>query len=144
MLPRIVPDRDRIRKWYLDEDFVCTLTDGTVLDIKKGFRFDGHSTGWLRFIFPKHNGTDIVAALVHDYLLNTAPWHRFDRRFMDQQYAYYHSLYGHSRFRSFFMPKGVYIWGFLSTWGYSDYRGTPKPNTVISVQVTHGEVDVTT
>ena len=139
-VPRIVPDRDNYRKWYLDEDFRTALTDGTVLIIKKGYRFNGHSTGILGFLLRDHSGSDIVAALVHDYLLDTMPWHRFTRKFIDDEYWLFHQLYSHSKIRTFLMPKGVYFWGFVKTLGYRDFRGEIKPNTVVEVIVTHDGV----
>lgn len=41
---RILPDRDRHYKFYLDEDVWHTLHNGDILEIGKGYRFDGHST----------------------------------------------------------------------------------------------------
>lgn len=132
-MPSIIPDRDRFRKWYLDQDFACTLTDGTVLVIRKGYRFNGHSTKPLHWIFPQYD-VDIVAALVHDYLLDTAPWHRFNRDYIDRQYVYFMNQYSYG-LRKFVMPKAVRVWGFLKCTMWGDYRGTPKEGTVIDVVV---------
>lgn len=133
-MPRIVPDRDKYRKWYLDEDFEATLLDGTKLIIRKGYRFDAHSVPFIfRWLFPKYDA-DIVAALIHDYLVDTSPWHRFNRKFIDEQYTHFMQVYKASWFRTFFMPKAVRLYGFwlFDVWG--DYRGETKPNSVLDVR----------
>lgn len=168
--PRIIPDRDKDRKWYLDQDIKVELHNGDILVINKGFRFDGHSLNpaihifsflaafcvyeqWIllanlfwgfvllsayfkyRYVKPQ----DIFAALVHDYLIDTEPWHRYNRAFMDKEYELQMQKCSYG-FRKWIMPKAVYIAGFLrfSMWG--DYRGEPKPNTRIEVKVTHDTV----
>ena len=135
---RILPDRDKYRKWYLDEPFTVTLTNGDVLIIDKGFRFDAHSVPRpFRWLFPQYD-IDIVAALVHDFLVDTSPWHRYTRRFIDRQYTVL--MKEHSTpFRAFWMPLAVRIYGFLlfDLWG--DYRGEPKPRTQIHVVVKYME-----
>lgn len=42
--PRILPDRDRRFKYYLDEDVTIALPEGSSLTVGKGYRFDGHSS----------------------------------------------------------------------------------------------------
>lgn len=134
--PRIVPDRDNYRRWYLDEDFTCVLTNGDVLVIRKGFRFDAHSVPWpFRWLFPRYD-TDIVAALVHDYLIDTEPWHRYNRKFMDDEYTALMQKLS-SGIRRYWMPKAVrvYGWLFFDLWG--DYRGDPnKYITKVEVVIT--------
>lgn len=137
MTPLIVPDRDRTRKWYLDEGFTHILHNGDILVIDKGFRFDGHSVPRpFRWIFPQYDD-DILAALIHDFLVDTSPWHRYNRQFIDDEYYHLMQTYGASWLRRFFMPKAVYFYGFwrFKLWG--DYRGEPKPNTIIRVVVNH-------
>lgn len=41
--PRLLPDRDKRFKWYLDEPVVIHLKDDHELHLPKGYRFDGHS-----------------------------------------------------------------------------------------------------
>jgi len=132
--PRIVPDRDRWRRWYLDEDVHFFLPDGHTIIIHKGYRFNGHSTGIFRFIFPRYDKRDIQAALIHDALIDTMPWHRFDRRYIDEVYDLMMQNLSYGR-RKYWMPKAVYLWGWVKTLGYRDYRGEVKPGTVIDVKV---------
>lgn len=132
-MPSIIPDRDRFRKWYLDNDFTCTLTDGTTLTILRGYRFNGHSTKPFHWLFPQYD-VDIVAALVHDALLDSAPWHRFTRDFIDRQYV--HFMHQHSYgIRKVIMPLVVRAWGYLTTTVWGDYRGETKSGSVIIVGV---------
>lgn len=137
MIPRIIPDRDNTRKWYLDEDFYMELEEGHAVHIRKGYRFDGHSVPFIfRWLFPKYHETDIVGALVHDYLGDTMPWHRFNQQYRDRQYRYVMSFYA-SGLRLIWMPRAVFLWGFIRTFGWSDKRGDVKPRTVIDVRVEH-------
>lgn len=137
MIPIVVPDRDKYRKWYLDCDFFMKLEDGHSVLIPKGFRFDGHSVPWfLRWLFPKYHKDDLTAALVHDYLGETVAFHRFDRKWRDEQYTYVMNLYATNEFRKKWMPFGVKWWGYIVTRGWQDYRGEVKPNTQLKVSVT--------
>lgn len=133
MTPRILPDRDNVRNWYLDEDVTHVMHNGDVLQIGKGYRFDGHSTRPFHHIF-KQNDTDILAALVHDFLLDTRPWHRYSRKFIDQEY--YHIMqtvsYG---YRKKVMPFVVRCWGFLMSFGWTECRGDYQGNVFISVKM---------
>lgn len=138
MIPLIIRDRDEYRTWYLDEDFICTLTDGSVLAINKGYRFNGHSTKPFHWIFAQYD-VDIVAAMIHDYLLDTSPWHRYNRAFIDSQYKHFMDVYSYG-FRRHIMPVAVFLWGYMTNTIWGDYRGEPKPNTVISVVVSHDDV----
>lgn len=147
--PRLLPDRDKINDWYLDEDVRVDLPDGTVLLIQKGFRFDSHSVPWwARLVFPRYiktvTGTanDVYAAMIHDYLVATEHWHRFSRRFVDDTYWLFMQQpeYRLSAMRSKWMPRAVYTWSWFKALFIKDYRGEPKPNTVISVQVTHDKM----
>lgn len=132
----IVPDRDRFRRYYLDGDFRVTLTNGDVMKIDKGYRFDAHSVPFLiRLVLPKHSGTDINAALIHDFLIDTAPWHRYNRKFIDDQYTHFMEVYKHSDFRTWIMPHAVRLAGFLRFDLWGDYRGELKLDTKIRVIV---------
>jgi len=133
MIPKIVPDRDKLYNWYLAEPFFLDLPDGHRVEIEKGFRFDGHSTRPFHWFFPQNDGNDIVAALLHDYLIATMPWHRFHRKYIDYVYEWAHQEYGHSKCRSFIMPKAVYFKSWLLR--KNKYRGEVKPNTVVRVSV---------
>ena len=133
----IVPDRDCWRNWYLNDDVSHVLHNGDVLWINKGFRFDAHSVPFIfRLLFRRYNKDDIFAALVHDYLIATMPWHRYGRRFIDKEYKILMDKHS-SGMRKFWMPKVVYLMGFLKTRFYlKDYRGDLKDKTLIEVRVT--------
>ena len=134
---RIVPDRDRVRKYYLDEPVEHVLHNGHILSIDRGYRFDGHSVPLVsRWLFPKYNERDIYAALVHDALVDTMPWHRYPRKFIDTEYAILMNTYSYGR-RKYWMPLAVMFYGWLITWGWRDYRGDyEKYATKVSVTVT--------
>lgn len=133
---KIIPDRDKYRKWYLDEDITHTLHNKHVICIKKGYRFDAHSVPWpFRWIFPKYD-TDIYAALIHDALVDTAPWHRYPRKFIDKEYTVLMEKHS-SGLRRFFMPKAVWLYGFLVFTLWGDRRGDyTKYQTKVEVRVT--------
>lgn len=142
--PRILPDRDKVNDFYLDEDVVVELTDGHKLEIQKGFRFDAHSVPWwARLVFPRYIPTkdnkrnDIYAAMVHDYLVATEHWHRFSRSYMDYEYSRFHNdiHYKMSDMRATWMPWAVSMYSKIKYWG-KNYRGKVKPNTVVKVEVT--------
>lgn len=134
--PTIIPDRDRYRKWYLDDDICHTLHNGDVLNICRGYRFDAHSVPRpFRWIFPQYD-VDIYAALIHDFLCDTSPWHRYNRSFIDREYTILMDQYS-SGLRKFWMPKAVWLYGFLFFTLLGDYRGEPKSNTQITVSVRH-------
>ena len=142
MLPqkaRILPDRDDTRNWYLDEDVRVTLHNGDCVEIPKGYRFDAHSVPWLfRWAFPKNKGDDIYAALVHDYLIDTSPFHRYPRSFMDYEYGRFMSMpeYKVSEMRATFMPAFVKLYGYLRFTIWGDDRGDyTKHRTTVSVKI---------
>lgn len=142
--PKIVPDRDNYRNWYLDETIHVLLENGDDLLIEKGYRFDAHSVPWwARWAFPQYD-TDIAAALVHDYLVDTAPWHRYNRAFIDRQYTTImrDPRWSVSRWRSKWMPRAVMIYGYLRFTLWGDYRGDPKLNTRVYVKVEYEETIV--
>lgn len=123
--PRILPDRDKWRKYYLDEDVTVILSGRQIEVIEKGFRFDGQ-TIWFPFsLFIKSGGNDIYAALVHDYLIARSPWTRYNRKFQDNEYRYFMNKpeYFESKFRRFLFPKIVRIYGFLAYDLWGDNRG---------------------
>lgn len=110
-----------------------------MLKINKGFRFDAHSVPLVfRWLFRRYNEQDIIAALVHDYLIATMPWHRYDRRFIDKEYKVLMDKHS-SGMRRFWMPRVVYVMGSLRTWFYlKDYRGDyQKYKTTVEVQVSY-------
>lgn len=132
----IIPDRDRYRRWYLDEKVIHTLHNGHILLIDKGYRFDAHSVPWwARWVFPKYD-TDIYAALIHDALVDTAPWHRYPRKFIDHEYKLLMQQYSHG-LRKFWMPLAVTVYGYLVFTLWGDYRGEyNKYQTQVEVKVT--------
>ena len=117
--PRINPDRDREKNLFLDDDVVVTLSNGDTLIINKGFKFDGHSVPQILWnLFPPYD-YDVYAALVHDYLLSAEFGEEkarrgYKRSFCDSEYDILMQVYKASDFRSFWMPLGVKVWGFLT------------------------------
>jgi len=136
--PRILADRDNYRKWYLDEPVQVELHNGHVLRIPKGYRFDAHSVPFLfRWIFPKKEGKDIYASMIHDFLIDIEMFLRYNRRFQDEVYTImmHDSIYQTNKYRSFFMPLAVRLFGFLKFGIWGDYRGEPKLNTKVNIIV---------
>jgi len=134
-LPKILPDRDKTRKWYLDEKVTHQLHNGDVLVISAGYRFDAHSVPWyVRWLFPQFD-TDIYAALIHDALRDLEPWHRYDRKFIDTEYDIVMQQVSYGK-RKYWMPKAVYVWGYIKTFGWRDYRGDyGKRKTTLRVEM---------
>lgn len=136
--PRLLKDRDKYRRWYLDEPVTIQLSDGHRLDIPKGYRFDAHSVPFIfRLLFPKYNSRDVYAAMVHDCLIDIEMFHRFNRRFIDNEYKRLMEMpeYFGNRYRRFLMPLAVRLWGFLAWDIWGDYRGEPKKNTTLHIDV---------
>lgn len=136
--PRILPDRDRRFKYYLDEDVTITLPEGSSLTVSKGYRFDGHSVPWVfRLLFPVYNNNDIYCALIHDALVDFESMHRYNRAYIDYVYKMYMNSpeYKSNGWRAFWMPWAVNLYGFLRFGLWGDYRGEPKPNTHITVKI---------
>ncbi|MEM7520605.1 MAG: DUF1353 domain-containing protein [Pseudomonadota bacterium] len=136
--PRLLRDRDHFRRWYLDEDAKVTLANGHTLIIPKGYRFDGHSVPvLLRWLFPKRDGDDVYAALVHDYLIDVEMFLRYNRKFQDLEYWRFMDMpeYFTSSFRRFILPRAVRAWGYLlwDIWG--DDRGEIKPESHFRARV---------
>lgn len=125
--PTIKPDRDRYRRWYLDEDVKVTLHNGHTYTIGKGFRFDAHSVPFIFRIFFRQTDFDVYASLVHDWLVDTAPWHRYNRKFIDTEYKIMMNdkTYKVSNLRSYFMPLAVRVYGWLMFDLWGDKRGEP-------------------
>ena len=134
--PRILRDRDNYRRWYLDEPTTIHLKDGHRINLPKGYRFDGHSVPLIfRLVFRRYNNRDVYAAMVHDALVDFASLHRFNRRYIDQVYKDFMRKpeYISTKLRATWMPRAVSVWGFLAFTLWGDYRGEPKPNTVIDI-----------
>lgn len=126
--PRILPDRDRFRRFYLDEAVDVTLANGDVLTIPKGYRFNGHSVPLVfRPLFPV-DGRDLPASLIHDYLIDMESLHRYNRKFMDNEYTRFMNMpeYVASRRRALLMPIAVRLWGYLRFDIWGDNRGVVK------------------
>jgi len=119
--PHINADKDRERRFYLCEDVEVTLTDGTKVLIEEGYRFDGHSIPFIfRAFFPVYD-IDVYAALVHDYLIDTQPWHLYKRSFIDVQYKHFMEQpeYFATKTRRFLFPRVVSFMGYIkrTVWG---------------------------
>lgn len=129
-------DRDKERNWYLDKPITHTLHNGHTLFIGAGYRFDGHSVPWIfQWLFPTADMQDIYAALIHDALLDLRPWHRYPRKFIDAEYDVIMQKISTGR-RKKWMPLAVKVWGYLSSWGWTDYRGDfDKYQTKVTVKV---------
>lgn len=108
--PRINPDRDRIRNFYLDEDVIVTLTDGNQCLIPKGYRFDGPSIPFPLPCFVPKFSMDIYPALVHDYLIDTRMFHLYSRKFIDCQYEAYMHIYPVGKVKRVVYPLAVHTW----------------------------------
>lgn len=128
---KILPDRDKWRKFYLDQDYTFYF-DGHTFKIRKGYRFDGHSVPYIaRTIFAPD--TNLTAALVHDYIIDTMPWHRFGYRFAAR--AYLKAMRNDTWIRRNIMPFAVTAWAYIKTGIKGDYRGEVKARTVVDVHV---------
>lgn len=128
---KILPDKDNWRKFYLDQDYTFYF-EGHTFVIRKGYRWDGHSTPWFaRTIFAPD--TNLTAALVHDYMIDTMPWHRFGYRFAAR--AYLSAMRNDTWIRRNIMPAGVTAYAWVKTCIKGDYRGEVKPNTVVDLKV---------
>lgn len=113
--PRINPDRDREKYLFLDDTVVVTLSNGDTITIEKGFKFDGHSVPrFLWCIFPPYD-CDVYAALVHDALCSGqfSPFKQYTRKFIDMEYMRFMQEYKATDARSFWMPLGVRVSGFI-------------------------------
>ena len=128
--PRIIPDRDKVRNWYVDADHTFHF-EGHTFIVRKGYRFDGHSTRPFHWLFSQDK--NLEAAMLHDYTLDTMPWHRFGKRFAAR--AYLDAMQKDTWSRRTFMPFVVTSYAWLSTLLRGDYRGDIKPNTVVDVRV---------
>lgn len=136
--PRILKDRDNYRKWYLDEDTEIHLPNGDTMTIPKGYRFDAHSVPFIfRWIFPKKQGDDIYAAMVHDYLIDVEMFLRYNRKFQDNIYRLIMEspAYKTSNFRSFWMPKAVRFFGWLNFDIWGDFRGVNKHRKKLEIKL---------
>lgn len=134
--PKLRKDRDNYRKWYLDEPVLVHLADGHTLEIPKGYRFDAHSVPFIfRFLFRKFNKKDVYAAMVHDFLIDIEMFHRFNRKFIDNEYTRFMNKpeYFSTKLRRYWMPRVVRMAGFLMWDLWGDNRGEPKPDTHIKV-----------
>ena len=128
---KILPDRDNRRKWYVN-DYHEFYFEGHTFKIRKGYRFDGHSTRPFHWFFKQD--VNLEAAMLHDYILDTMPFHRFGKRFAARAYA---DIMGRTDTwkRRTFMPPVVTFFAWFSTCIRGDYRGKIKPNTVVDVRV---------
>jgi len=134
---QILKDRDKYRDHYLDEDITHVLHNGHVLKIKKGYRFNAHSVPPIvRLFIKRYDERDIIGALIHDYLIDTMPWHRYDRKFVDVEYRTLMEKHSYG-VRKFVMHRVVTAMGFIRTLGWRDYRGDyTKYQTKVEVKVT--------
>ena len=127
----ILPDRDSYRNWYVNKKHTFYF-EGHMFIIRKGYRFDGHSVPLImRWLF--RTDRHLKAAMLHDYVIDTMPWHRFGYRFAAR--AYRHYMRTDSKWRRTFMPPAVTAYAWLKTSIKGDYRGKIKPNTIVDVRV---------
>ena len=128
---KILPDRDKWRNWYVDVDHIFYF-EGHCFRVRKGYRFDGHSVPWFAaWVFKPDVNKE--AAMLHDYILDTMPWHRFGKRFAAR--AYVDIMQNDTWARRTFMPAVVTASAYIKTCLRGDYRGEIKPNTVVDVSV---------
>lgn len=128
---KILPDRDDWRKWYVNQDHTFYF-EGHTFIVRKGYRFDGHSVPWYgRLIFRRSINKE--AAMLHDYILDTMPWHRFGKRFAAR--AYKDVMQNDTPLRRAVMPTAVTVSAYVKTFLKGDYRGEVKPNTIVDINV---------
>lgn len=138
--PKIRPDRDRFRKWYVDEPFNVKvyLKSGKTIEIQvdKGYRFDGHTVPpVIRWFFLQTDGLDLYASLVHDLLIDLEMFLRLNRKTQDLIYTKLmdYKMYRTSKFRSKWMPRAVRMAGFFRHTLLGDDRGTAKKITNLKI-----------
>lgn len=139
----IVGDRDNKYNWYLDKDTKATIwfTNGKkhTLNLSKGYRFNAHSVPFIvRLLFPQVQGPDLACSLVHDGLIDQEMTSRLSRETIDNVYEFMMNMpeYKTNDFRSKWMPWAVKWNGYLQHTMWGDYRGEPKKETIISVNIT--------
>lgn len=144
--PSVVPDRDRKFNWYLDEPFQIDLEfsngDKHTIKVDKGYRFNAHSVPFpFDLVFDKASGPDLYCALVHDVLIDFEMVSRLDRATMDGVYRDMMGIekYQTSKFRSYWMPLGVSLSGYLKHTFWGDHRGDRKKKTVIKIIIKENE-----
>ncbi len=123
--PKILPDRDRYRRYYLDEETTVTLSNGDIKVIPKGYRFDGHSIPFIFRMFYPAFDHDVYAAMVHDYLIDMESLWRYNRKFQDMEYRHLMERpeYFASKTRRYFFPRVVRFFGFIKFDMWGDNRG---------------------
>jgi hypothetical protein len=128
---KILPDRDKWRDWYVEEAHWFYF-EGHTFIVRKPYRFDGHSVPlFAKWLFK--TDVNIEAAMLHDYILDTMPWHRFGKRFAAR--AYKNEMKRDTKLRRIVMPAVVTAAAYLKTCIRGDYRGEIKPGTVVDVRV---------
>ena len=149
--PRILPDRDEVKNWYVDEPFTLAVTfdTGKTLNINmsKGYRFDGHSVPWLSSLFfPKAAGPDLYASMAHDVVIDYEQNLRLTRRDQWDIYTYLMRetpAYKTNDYRSKWMPKAVAVNDYLSYTIWGDYRGDMKQHTELTIKLETQDVQTT-
>ena len=128
-MPSLTPSHPVIRPnkrgfgWYVDEPVTLAFDQRRgnghgfrIVQIPKGYTFDGHSVPRIFWgIFPPV-GRDVYAALAHDYLYQYAKTLRITRADADATYTAFMNdpLYRLSRTRSSVFPLAVRLFG----WAY--------------------------
>lgn len=147
--PRILPDRDAVFNWYIDEPFMIKIVqdDKTlIIECPKGYRVDAHSVPFLaKLIFPKVKGLDFYCSVVHDILINEESLLRINRKFQDNIYdeMMWMPEYKTSNFRSMYMPLAVKLSGYLRYTIWGDNRGEPKDYTKLTLTLVEHDKDNT-
>ena len=67
-ISKILKSKDKWKQYVLEQTIVVELSNGKVIQIKKGFEWDLSSVPRIFWTLLLPNGDFIIAALVHDYL----------------------------------------------------------------------------
>lgn len=116
--PRINPDRDRKRHFYLDEDVILTLESGQQFLIPRGYRFDGPSIPFPFKLFFRLFDVDIYAVLVHDYLIDIQPFCKLPKKVINDEFQRFieNPLYKATAFRTYIFPRATRFYSLFRYW----------------------------
>ena len=115
-LPIIILPFEKDKFLEVLEDMEIDLSNGDLITIPKGFRFDGRSTPWgLRWLFPRLN-KNVFHYLIHDYLYyidyKRLEWGDIKaKEFADNEMKYFQSQMKQFKIEQDLCYKGVKYFG---------------------------------